>query len=226
MQTISRWHRRLHRGGALVGTEIDRLLSIASEPLGAPVAEPTLGSTPLHLELVKLLTARNGFVAFESALHVFPVEPAPEGEMTLEQWNAPQIWRNHYEDVEDNVVFFAEDVFGGQFAIRNNAVEVFDPETGDFTVLAGSLEGWAAALLADPRVLTGYPLAHQWQGQHGRLATQQRLVPKQLFVLGGEFSLQNLYVMDATRGMCLRGDIARQIRHLPDGATVKFEIRP
>jgi hypothetical protein len=208
-----------------MGTEVDRLLSIASPSLGDPVPDFALGRTQLHVELAKLLSTRNGFVAFESALHVFPVDPAA-GETTLAQWNSPGLWRDHYDDLGADVLFFAEDAFGGQFAIRNDAIEAFDPETGDFTSLAVSIEGWAAAILADPRVLTGYPLAHQWQTQHGRLTAKQRLLPKQPFVLGGEFGLANLYAMDAAKGMCLRGDIARQIKDLPDGATVQLRIVP
>jgi hypothetical protein len=209
-----------------MGPEVDRLLSIASPPLGSPVPDLVLDSRALHVELAELLSARNGFVAFESALHVFPVDPAVAGETTLVQWNSLELWRNHYDDLGDDVLFFAEDAFGGQFAIRNEAIECLDPETGDFTRLATSIAGWAAALLADPRVLTGYPVAHQWQSQHGLLTTKQRLVPKQPFVLGGEFSVQNLYAMDAAKGMCLRGDIARQIKNLPEGASVQFRVVP
>lgn len=208
-----------------MGPKIERLLSIASPSIGPPDTEPILGSATVHGELARMLAARNGFVAFESALHVFPTGWALEGE-TLERWNSPDLWRDHYDHLDDSVLFFAEDVFGGQFAIRNDAVEAFDPETGDFTPLATSIEGWAAAILADPEVLTGYPLAHQWQSQHRSLTTQQRLVPKRPFVLGGEFSLQNLYVLDAAKGMRLRGDIARQLKDHPDGTTVRFEIVP
>lgn len=226
MSTLRGRYCRLPGGGALMGAKIEQLLSIAGPSIGPPEADPTLGGTTVHNELAELLSARNGFVAFESALHVFPTGRAVQGEMTLEQWNAIDLWRKHYDHLDGGALFFAEDVFGGQFAIRNDAVELFDPETGEFTTLSTTIEGWAAALLDDPAVLTGYPLAHQWQMEHGRLTTQQRLVPKQPFVLGGEFSLQNLYVVDAAVGMRLRGDIARQLKDLPDGATVRFEVGP
>lgn len=80
--------------------------------------------------------------------------------------------------------FFAEDVFGGRFCIKNSKVYTFDPETGSLEYLADDIESWAQILLSDYEVLTGYPLAHQWQKQNGQLAAGKRLLPKVPFVLG------------------------------------------
>lgn len=44
------------------------------------------------------------------------------------------------------------------------------------------------------------------------------------FVMGGDFSLDNLYVADAVEGMRLRADIADKIKNLPDGTQVKFSL--
>jgi hypothetical protein len=79
-------------------------------------------------------------------------------------------------------------------------------------------EGWAAAILDDFNALTGFPLAHEWQGANGQLAAGMRLVPKIPFVAGGEFSVENLCAPDSVRAMRLRGSIAVQIR---DVATVE-----
>lgn len=51
-----------------------------------------------------------------------------------------------------------------------------------------------------------------------------RLLPKQLFVLGGSFDVDNLYALDAVKGMQLRAEIARQIRDLPDGTSVTLRL--
>ena len=39
----------------------------------------------------------------------------------------------------NGALFFAEDVFGGQFCLRSDGVYTFDPETGDFDKLASSI---------------------------------------------------------------------------------------
>ena len=73
-------------------------------------------------------------------------------------------------------------------------------------------------------MMTGYPLAHEWQAAQGRIPAGMRLLPKQPFVLEGDYTLANLYLTDAVEGMKLRGELALQLRDLPDGARVRFEI--
>lgn len=82
---------------------------------------------------------------------------------------------------------------------------------------------WADHVLFDYEVLTGYPIAHDWQQRHGSLPAGARLVPKQPFVLGGQFSVENLSVVDAAEAMRFRAETAAQIQDLPEGATVKLE---
>lgn len=64
----------------------------------------------------------------------------------------------------------------------------------------------------------------QWQEQNGQLPVKKRLLPKIPFVVGGEFVLDNLHLVDAVEGMKFRADIASQIKDLPDGAQIKFDI--
>lgn len=206
---------------------LEKLVEIAGPPLndGKPSFPPDLeehaGSSTA--ELLSLLHQKNGFYAFESALHVFPAQ-STQSEMGLDSWNAPGCWRSAYDGMADGCLFFAEDAFGGQFTLKSGGIYQFDPETASQELLASDLESWAEALLSDYEVLTGYPLAHQWQARHGPLPSGKRLVPKLPFVVGGEFSIENLYLLDAVKGMQLRGSIATQIRDLPDGAELKLEI--
>jgi hypothetical protein len=86
------------------------------------------------------------------------------------------------------------------------------------------IEGWAKAIISDYDVLTGYPLAHQWQKQNSQLPAKKRLLPKMPFVAGGEFVLDNLYLADVVEGMKFRADIASQIKDLPNGAHIKFNV--
>ncbi|WP_068685569.1 hypothetical protein [Variovorax sp. WDL1] len=47
----------------------------------------------------------------------------------------------------DGFIFFAEDIFGVQFAIKDDVVVSFDPESGEAEEIAGSIEEWANKLL-------------------------------------------------------------------------------
>lgn len=201
-------------------SRLDRLLSVTGPPLGDP--QPDVGGLPP--ELGAFLSRKNGFLAFESALHVLPSTPVPETVMSVQSWNREGLWRSSYAGMANGLYFFAEDIFGGQFAFSSNGVVSFDPETGDTEKLAPDLEGWADRLLDEYDILTGFPIAHQWQEIHGPLPLGHRLLPKRPFVLGGEFTVENLYVLDASQGMCFRGEIATQIRDLPDGATISLNI--
>jgi hypothetical protein len=121
-------------------------------------------------------------------------------------------------------LFFSEDIFGGQFCIRSGGIYAFDPETGRLEFMSANLEDWAEAILDDFEVLTGYHLAHAWQEAHGHLEVGKRLVPITPFVAGGEFAIQNLHPLEAVKSMRLRANLARQIRDLPDGASISWKI--
>jgi hypothetical protein len=203
---------------------IDKLLSIAGPPISSPVEQKVDLGSALAGELVALILNRtNGFYAFESALHVFPLG-ARSGSHGIDSWNAPELWRNSYDGMAEGLVFFAEDIFGGQFGIKDDAIYSFDPETGESSRLARSVDEWAGTILDDLEFMTGYPLAHQWQATNGPIASGDRLVPKRPFVLGGEYGLTNLIGLEAVKGMRFRGDLAVQIRDLPDGSSITFTI--
>ena len=205
---------------------IDNLISIASEPIG----EVFDGTEALNKwgrlgnELAEMLKLKNGFYAYESALLVRPVrhDHAPLG---LLEWNDPRRWKAEYADNLGSELFFAEDVFGGQYCIRDDSISTFDPETGLFEAMCPSLRTWAGQVMSDFQMRTGYPLAHDWQMVNGALPLGVRLLPKKPFVCGGRYELDNLYSLVDVEGMRYRASIANQIRALPDGAEIVFKTR-
>lgn len=209
---------------------ISKLLSLASGPIvhlaGLEHAVEYVGNWgPLGQALATVLQQRNGFYAFESALLVRPLQHtgAPLG---LLEWNSHDLWKGKYLEQLEDILFFAEDAFGGQFCIRGGKICTFDPETGLFEVMSPSLEAWAGDLLADRDFRTGYPLAHAWQVQTAPLLPGTRLLPKIPFCCGGKFEVENLYPLEEVKGMLFRASIANQIRDLPDGAEIVFDLLP
>lgn len=205
---------------------LQKLLSIGSDALGdsRPIAATFTALGQRGSELLAVLEERNGFFAFESALLVRP-SGLSKRVRSLESWNAPGLWRDSYEGTPLQAgFFFAEDAFGGQFALAPSGVSSVNPETGEGQLVAADLEEWAEIVLKDPAYMTGHPLAHAWQEQHGPLAPDQRLVPATPFVLGGEYALENLVAYDALLGMRVRGGLARQIVDVPDGSSIVFRL--
>lgn len=210
-----------------MGVNIEKLISISSNSFNRKrvslAPDLLLVAGKLGKELEQLLNKKDGFYAFELSLRIFSSQES-ECSYSLGLWNSPDLWRNYYAELADDCVFFAEDIFGGQFCIKGDAIYAFDPETGDMEVIANSFESWVGEILSDYNVWTGYPLAHEWQKSYGVLSHQQRLMPKTPFVCGGQFELDNLSPVNVVTGMRSRGNLACQIIDMPDNAQIQFSI--
>ena len=168
-----------------------------------------------------LLSIKNGFFALESALLV---RPWTQGPGCGPWWNNHSLWAAQFQGAADGLTFFAEDLFGFQFAVGPDGVYSFDSETAERELLAADVEGWAERVLVDPDFMTGAPLAHNWQVANGPLAAGQRLAPAIPFFLGGKFDVDQLGSLDDLRLMRFRADLYVQVRDLPDGAEIQLEV--
>lgn len=179
---------------------------------------------PQKRDLIRLLRMKNGFYAFDFALHVFPFSMEDRfGKQDLLRWNAPVLWKHAYDFVDVDFFCFAEDVFGYQFCFTEGQVAKFDPETGGFEGLCKTLEEWAALILADFEYQTGSTTAHEWHASNGPLRPGSRIVPIQPFVTReGTYDLSNLYELEAVQSMLARADLAKQIRNVPDGGRIRI----
>lgn len=173
--------------------------------------------------LTDLLALKNGFFAFDSALHVFSCGAGelPPG-LDIERWNSDGLWRSSYDDLADGFYFFAQDIFGSQFCLSDQGILLWDSEVGSADIIAPDLEGWAQAILDDSNYLTGQSLAQEWFSLGRTLQPTERLVPRKPFVLGGEFTVENLAALDSIESMKFRGDLAVQLRDIPDGSDVQL----
>ena len=206
-------------------TAVDKLLSIGGGAL-APVSGQLGAGIGAASEILSLLQRCNGFFAFESALHVFHSGADVPGLASIETWNDRTLWISDYDQDLQGLTFFAEDIFGNQFAASTSGILGFDAETGDLAEVAPSLEEWAMTILADYEVQTGSQIAHSWQAEFGALPIASRLVPRIPFICGGAFTPANLFPYPREKSMKLRAGFARQIRNLPDGSKIKFIFEP
>jgi hypothetical protein len=207
-------------------TNIEKLIARSSESLAPkPIAMPELlQAYVLGPELLHTLQKKNGFYAFESALHVLPLTSDPE--TGLEAWNAGSLWRKDYEDLAEGLLFFAEDILQDQFCLsmKQNGVLRFYAETGETSFMANSVEEWAGVVLSNYQRETGWPFVNEWQAKNGPLPLGKRLMPKTPFFMGGEYNIANLWAGNPLDGMRLKADLAKQTRHLSEGAKVRLNI--
>ena len=134
----------------------------------------------------------------------------------------------HVITSQDRLLFFAEDALQDQFclSIKESGVFRFRAETGRTALMGDSIEDWAGVILSNDRSETRWPFVHDWQLKNGPLPVGKRLLPKIPFFLGGEYKIENFWAGNPLEGMRLKGDLAVQTRHLPDGAKVKLKIAP
>jgi hypothetical protein len=207
-------------------TRVEKLLSISSEPLAhmPPVNPELLRLYPLGPELLSILERKNGFYAFESALHVFPLTSERVNGASLAEWNSEALWRNDYGDLTSGLLFFAENILLDQYCLSASGVLRFNAETGGTKLIADSLENWADIILRDYDHETGWRFASRWQAENGPVPPGKKLIPKIPFFLGGAYSMDNLWAGDAVEGMRFKADLAIQTRNSPDGTQVRIVL--
>lgn len=143
-------------------------------------------SPKLAAALKPLYSEQNGCFAFADALHIFwSDEQARPG--SLEWWNDQQRWQANYDIDMSEYVFFAEDIFGWQFAALQAQIYLFDPYSAEFKLQANTVDEWMAVALANPTDTFGYAFAQQWRDAHGAISDDTRMMvyPPFLFADNG-----------------------------------------
>jgi hypothetical protein len=207
---------------------IQKLIEISSEPITNRCASISdfslLGKIPERTinELLNLLREKNGFLAFESALLIMPSikQHCLPG---ISDWNAPEGWRRYYEHIDRVTLFFAQDIFAGQFGITSDGIIRLDPETGEVSEHSNSLEDWASKILSNYDYETGWSVGKKWQGINGSLSYEYRLLGKVPFVLGGDYKAENLVKINIVEAMEKLGRLNQQIKGIPDGEKITIK---
>jgi hypothetical protein len=185
---------------------IQKLLEISSDSINRKSKIFNINT----INIMALLKNKNGFYTFKSALHIFSIEEQEVINNIVKKSNL----------YKAECFYFAEDIFGNLFCIKNNKFYLMDLESGSYEYIADNLDGWAKEILNDYNYLTGYPLADEWQKINQPLKNNERLVPKKSFLLGGEYEINNLYTMDRIEALSLRFDIFNQLKDISDGDSI------
>ena len=175
--------------------------------------------------LEKLYEDFNGGYFWKRALLVRPLQREEGAPRTILEWNNPELWKTMYEGTCEELTFFAEDAFGMQFGIRGDCVVQFDPETGFITDVARTLDEWCELLVHDPEYHTGSPVLAAWERENSPIQIGHRLIPKQLFMLGGDFHSNNMVSKPDLDGLRIRAEFWKMTKSLPDGQKIIFKIQ-
>jgi hypothetical protein len=202
---------------------IGKILRLAEGPFETDGRTNT-NEVSISPALDELLLVCNGFFIYDRAIRFFPRTDCRQS-LGLHTWNSNGLWKKFYGNLTANKYFFAEDVFGNQFYSNDSGVYSFDVESAESNFLCSSIEELLEMLISDGDLLTGRIIAEKWKKKFGAVEPLNRLVPNQLFVLGGEFSIKNLKSVNSVLGMQTRGPIAQKIYTLPDDTGVEFAVK-
>jgi len=190
---------------------------------GGPCSPDTMSQALLrsdsHREMVRL---HDGLIAFEGGLRCFGA--TTQRLPSLTEWNRPQGWRLAYQSLADGLLVFAEDAFGNQFAFEADRIVRFVAETAEREFMADSLEEWLEILMRDPDEELALWLLREWKAPDRVLQPDEHLCPKVPFVAGGPYESRDLYVLDRNQSMVFKGDLAWQIRNMPDRGKVRLKV--
>jgi len=125
----------------------------------------------------------------------------------------------------NNIVFFAQDIFGNQFGFSDDQIIFFNIETADIEVVSNNFIEWQKVITNDLEYYTGESLLLEWESKYGKLSVEDRLCPSKPFVTGGEFTIENLNSLNIQKNINYNGDIASQIHELPDGTPIKLRVQ-
>lgn len=165
----------------------------------------------------------NGGFYFDAALHIY-------GYSTIHDFHdinyINHVLQEEYGAIVKGLLSFGQDIFGNQFAfdLLGKKIVFFNIETGEKKTLSKDFDSWLVVLFSELEYLTGYKLASA-RYEEIQLNFNQRLGPKIPFILGGDYTLDNLYIVNFPDFIKASANIARQVYDLPDGTNFTIKIK-
>jgi len=190
---------------------------------GPPIDdEPLLARLPTSL--ADLLRQMNGFIQLHGGLHVRGACLQPAWHSLREAWAGGSAFHRFYPHVRRKDVPFAEDCMGDQFLLRSGRVYKLAAETGALEPMNVSLAAFFQAVAADPvEFLSLHPLI-KFQHDGGRLEPGRLLGAFPPFCCKQSADGVSLAAIPTGERRRFLADLAAQVRDLPEGAEIEFEI--
>jgi hypothetical protein len=190
---------------------------------GPPIDDLQLLSK-LPDDLTKLLKSVNGFIQFGGALHVRGACQNLEWHSLRHAWESTDAFHRHYRTVKRSDVPFAQSALGDQYFIRDNEVYRLDTECDEIESLDMDFKTFLEEVQSEPiGALNLEPLEEFWD-HGGALEPGHLLSVMPPFVLAQPDTKYSYRAISALDRLRFLADFAKQIRDLPDGATISFKL--
>jgi hypothetical protein len=173
-----------------------------------------------------LLHVANGYVAYHGGLHVRGACLLPEWHSLRAAWLGEDAIHRLFSEISPDDIPFAEDALGDQFVIRETIVWKLSGETGETSSLGLTLAEFDAAVQADPNDFLQLGPLQQFRAEGGKLEAGQLLSAYPPFVFKESADGVSLRAVPALDRRRFLSRLAREIRDLPNGASVSLRVQP
>jgi hypothetical protein len=167
------------------------------------------------------LEQRNGFIAYDGGLHVRGACREPAWHSLRAAWD---VFHREYDAVQPDDVPFAEDCVGDQWLLRDGQVLHLAAETGAVEPLALDLDGFFAAVEADPVETLGLHPLLEFQRTGGRLEPGQLISVYPPFATKQSADGVSLRAVPAHERRDFLWTMAKQLQGVPPGSTIRFRV--
>ena len=167
--------------------------------------------------LRRILNRVNGFILHDGLLHVRGACELPDWHSLNKALDGPSAFHSLYESVEPNDIPFAQDQLGDQFLLRSEQIFRLSAESGEVELLAESLDEFFDRVNNDPEEYLNVSLDHS-------LMPGELLLAYPPFVVREAGAGVSLKAIPANQVILFHADLARQIKNLPDGASIEITL--
>jgi hypothetical protein len=200
--------------------------SLEETYVGSPIDDTeVLRELPDYL--ASSLRVVNGFIRYGGGLHLRGACLLPLWHSIRAAWRGSLAFHTLYEEVlPTDVPFvpFAEDCMGDQFLLRDGVVFELAAESGQVRTLEVELPEFLTRAAEEPvEFLQMHPLL-QFQAEGRQLKPGELLAAYPPFCLQAEGERVSLRAISTEERRGFLADVARQIRDVPDGGIVQFEV--
>jgi hypothetical protein len=179
----------------------------------------------LPTDLAMLLKSINGFQQFGGGFHLRGACLKPAWHSLRHAWESEDAFHRHYRSMEKTDIPFAQDALGDQYFLRSGIVYRLSAECDEADSLDVDLHEFLEQVQKDPvDTLNLIPLQNFWESE-GKLQPGQLLSVMPPFVVAQDDTEYSYRAIDALDRLGFLADLARQIRDLPDGASITFDIQ-
>jgi len=161
-----------------------------------------------------ILNEANGAYLFSNSVQIYSYSSDPLYHSIA---YVNKVLKDEYGNMMNGIYSFGQDIFANQFVFSKNGIELLNIETGDRELLASNFISFQEVLANEVDYLSGRKYTTIVEQE---VLLDHRICPKKPFIIGGNYSADNLYSLIFPEYLKVNANIARQVHNLPDGADI------